>query len=72
MITPMILLNVVYTVVDAFVNPKYEVLQYIEKQAFTNNEMGFAAALSWIYFLLILVILGVIVGLLSKRIQYLD
>lgn len=72
MITPMILVNVVYTVVDAFTNPKYQILEYIQEQAFSENEMGFASALSWIYFVIILVLLGIITGVLSRRIHYLD
>lgn len=72
MITPMILVNVIYTVVDAFTNPKYQILEYIQEQAFSENEMGFASALSWIYFVIILVLLGIITGVLSRRIHYLD
>lgn len=72
MLTPMILVNIVYTVVDSFTNPQYKVLDYIQNQAFNLNRMGFAAALSWLYFVIVLVILGVIWLMISKRIKYLD
>ncbi|MDR1892143.1 MAG: sugar ABC transporter permease [Oscillospiraceae bacterium] len=72
MITPMILVNVVYTVVDSFSNPKYGILDYIDSQAFSSNQIGFASALSWIYFLIVIVFLGAVCGILAKRITYLD
>lgn len=37
MLTPMILVNIVYTIIDSFTNPKYEVLQYILDNSFTNS-----------------------------------
>lgn len=72
MLTPMILVNVIYTIVDSFANPKYSVLTYISNMAFESNKFGLSAAFSWIYFLVILAIIGIIWGLIAKRIQYLD
>lgn len=72
MITPMVLVNIVYTIVDSFTNPKYQILSYVEKNAFSNNELGYASALSWIYFIIVLVIIGVLWKLMAKRISYLD
>lgn len=72
MITPMVLVNIVYTIVDSFTNPKYQILSYVEKNAFSNNELGYASALSWIYFIVVLVIIGVLWKLMAKRISYLD
>lgn len=73
MLTPMILVNIVYTIIDSFTNPKYEVLQYILDNSFTNSRgIGYSCAMSWMFFLIIVICLGIICGLLSKRIQYLD
>ena len=72
MLTPMILVNMVYTVVDSFINPKYGILNLIQSQAFSNNQIGYASALSWIYFLLVLVLLGFIWLSFGRRVQYLD
>ena len=69
-LTPMILVTVVYTIVDTFTNPEYKVLTYIQTNAFDNNKLGYASALSWIYFLIILVVLGAVFGIISKRVQY--
>lgn len=72
MITPMVLVNIVYTIVDSFTNPKYKILSYVEENAFSNNQLGYASALSWVYFIIVLVIIGVLWKLMSKRINYLD
>ena len=73
MLTPMILVNIVYTIIDSFANPKYEVLNYIQTTAFTHKDgYGYASALAWVYFVIILVVLGLICGIVVKRIQYLD
>ena len=72
-LTPMILVNIVYTIIDSFTNPKYEILQYILDNSFTHSRgIGYACAMSWMFFVIILLCLGIICGILSKRIQYLD
>ncbi|MBQ5841129.1 MAG: sugar ABC transporter permease [Clostridia bacterium] len=72
MITPMILVNVVYTIVDSFTNPQYGILEYIQEQAFSNSQIGFASALSWIYFIFVGTLLALVTFIISKRIHYLD
>ena len=69
-LTPMILVSVVYTVVDSFTNPEYQLLSYIQTNAFDDNKLGYASALSWVYFLIIAVVLSVIFTIVGKRIQY--
>lgn len=72
-LTPMILVNIVYTIIDSFTNPKYEILQYILDNSFTHSRgIGYACAMSWMFFVIILLCLGIICGILSKHIQYLD
>ena len=72
MLTPMIFVNIIYTIIDTFTNPIYGVLDYIQSMAFARGRMGFASALSWIYFFIIIVVLGVVSLIISKRINYLD
>ncbi len=71
-ITPMIFVNFVYTVIDSFTNPLYGIMTYIQTQAFGYNRLGFGAALSWIYFLIILVMLGLVTFVMRKRMTYLE
>jgi ABC-type sugar transport system permease subunit len=72
MLSPMILVNVVYTVIDTFTNPTYGIMDFIETQAFNSGKLGYAAALSWIYFLIVIVVLAITAGIISRRVNYLE
>ena len=70
MISPMILVNAVYTVIDSFTSDS-AVMQYIE-QARIKLEYGDAisTAMSWIYFLVVIGILGLVAAVLSAYVFY--
>ncbi|AZN42456.1 carbohydrate ABC transporter permease [Paenibacillus albus] len=57
LMTPIILLNLVYTCVDSFTDINNRMMVYIKDTAFTKIEMGYSSALGWIYFLFIFVLL---------------
>ncbi|MCQ2537912.1 MAG: sugar ABC transporter permease [Lachnospiraceae bacterium] len=65
MISPMMLLNLVYTVVDSFTSSENTLLQYIRTYGFANAEFSYAAALAWIYFAFILLLVGIIFGVMK-------
>ena len=72
MISPMILVNAVYTVIDAFTNEN-AVMSYISTVSASNNaaeSVAIRSAMSWIYFLLVIAILGVLVAVLSAYTFY--
>ena len=71
MISPMILVNAVYTVIDSF-TAENAVMKYINSIATEIPNMGSAisAAMSWIYFLMVIAILGVLVAVLSAYTFY--
>jgi ABC-type sugar transport system permease subunit len=72
MITPMIFVNIIYTVIDTFTRPSYGIMKYINDTAFLYNNIGKSAALSFIYTIVVLIMLGIITLIISKRIQYID
>lgn len=72
MITPMILVNTVYTIVDSFTNPSYGMLKYVQTQMFSLNRMGYASAVSWVYFVIILAVLLCVFKVTAKRITYIN
>ncbi len=72
MLLPSLLVCTVYTIISTFTNPIYGVMDYIESKAFSNAQLGYASALSWIYFIIIIVVLGVVSGIISKRVTYQD
>lgn len=72
MISPLILVNSVYTVVDLFTNDKNEMMTEIKRTIFTEIDYGYGSAMAWIYFLCIAVILAVVGGVISKHVFYYD
>lgn len=58
---PYILVNLIYTVVDHFVSYDNEVMQYIINTAYKDYKYSYAAAMCWIYFVIIVATLGVLV-----------
>ncbi len=66
MISPMMLLNIIYTLVDSFTSIDNNLLQYIRTYGFANNEFSYAAAMSWIYFLFIALVVAVVFGIMKK------
>jgi ABC-type sugar transport system permease subunit len=72
MVSPLILVNVVYSVIDSFTKPTNTVMQTINRLAFTNLDFGGSAALSLSYFLLVILMLGIVMALIGKRVFYYD
>jgi ABC-type sugar transport system permease subunit len=68
MISPMILVNAVYTVIDSFTTNSNTVMSFISKTYNTQKELS--AAMSWIYFSLIILIIAVVAGICSAFVFY--
>ncbi len=61
MITPNILLNLVYTVIDSFSDSQNHLLKYVNDVSFSNRyEFEYAAAMAWLFFLWIMVLIAII------------
>lgn len=69
MISPMILLNLIFTVIDAFTDYNNVVMNYINSKQITM-EFEYSAALSWLYFIMVLVVVGVIYAIVNKKVEY--
>lgn len=72
MVSPLILVNVVYTIIDSFTNPTNSMMQKIHDVAFATSNYGLSAAMSWLYFLVVLLIMGIVVLAISKKLFYYD
>lgn len=70
MMTPLILTNTVYSIIDSFSNNPINVL--ISQTAFRTFDFGLSAAMSWVYFLVVTIILAVSAGLISRKVFYYD
>lgn len=65
MIAPMILVNIVYTIIDTFTDSANVVMDQITT-VFRDQQYSRAAAMSWVYFLIIGVILGVVLFISAR------
>lgn len=70
MISSLLLVNIVYTVVDFFTRTDSELMELISEKFYENY--GRTAAMSWVYFVIIIAVLGIISLILSKRVYYYD
>lgn len=69
MISPILLLNVVYTIVDSFLDISNPILTYIKKVSFDSLQFEYGAALGWIYFILILLIIGIVFSVFKNYVM---
>lgn len=70
MISPMILVNTIYTVIDSFTSSKNQVMTYINDIYSTSGGNVRSAAMSWIYFILVIAVIGIVAAVLSTYIFY--
>ena len=66
MILPMVFMTFIYTVIDSFTATTNKTITLTQDIAFSNSNFGLSAAMSWIYFILIIVLLGVLTLILKK------
>ncbi len=75
MISPMILVNTIYTVIDSFTSESNQVMQYINR-VYNNqgtmvaNARELSSAMSWMYFLIVLILIGAVSLLVSAFVFY--
>jgi ABC-type sugar transport system permease subunit len=71
-ISPVILANSIYTIIDSFTDYNNDVIRTINEYAFKNLRYGYACATAWIYFVLIAVILVIVYLLVFKKVFYMS
>ena len=69
MISPMILVNAVYSVINAFTRTTNPAMSYIDSY-FNNAAQHEATAMSWIYFIVVILIIAVVTGIVSTFLFY--
>lgn len=69
-VSPYILVNIIYTAIDHFINYDNGVMKYILEIAFTDFNYSYASALSWIYFAVIIAALAAFIFLASLFIPF--
>lgn len=70
MVSPMILVNTIYTIIDAFTSSDNQVMAYIARVYDQADGNVLSSAMSWMYFLLVILIIAAVSGLLSAFVFY--
>ena len=70
MISPMILVNAVYTIIDSFTTESNTVMSYISNITAPSNTTEISTAMSWMYFLIVVLILAAVAGIMSMYVFY--
>ena len=70
MISPMILVNAVYTVIDSFTTESNSVMSYISSVYSKQDGNVISSAMAWIYFLIVILIVAVIASVISAFVFY--
>jgi len=69
MISPMILVNAVYTIIDSFTAGSNKVISYIAGE-YSGSAGVLSSAMSWIYFTVVILIIAAFAGIFSSFIFY--
>ena len=69
MISPMILVNGIYTIIDSFTRQNNTVMKYIDGIYDTENQ-SLATAEYWVYFMIVFLIVAAFAGLVSAYVFY--
>lgn len=59
MVSPLIIVNLIYTVINTFTSSDNEIMSLIQRTIFTQVEFGFGSAMAWVYLVGVAIMLGV-------------
>lgn len=71
MISPMIMVNIVYSIIDNFTDVSNPLIERIRTTA-SGMDLSYSATMSWIYFAFIVVVLAVVYFLVNRHVFYLN
>ena len=69
MITPILLVTIVYTIVDSFADSSNQIIEYISKVMFGKSDFEYAATMGWLYFTVIIIFVAVAYVCLTPAIR---
>ena len=70
MISPMILVNAIYTIIDSFTSDSNAVMKLIDQVYAQPNGNVLSSAMAWMYFLIVILILAAVAGIMSAFVFY--
>ncbi|MCK9221056.1 MAG: sugar ABC transporter permease [Limnochordia bacterium] len=71
MVSPIILVNIIYSIVDSFTDVFNQMIDFIKNIAFTGQfRLGLAAAFGWVYFVVIFLLILIVLASSRKWVFY--
>lgn len=70
MISSLFLVNWIYTIIDFFMKTDNQIIDKIRTQMVSYMNYGFASAMAWIYFGVVIVFIGLSAAILSRVVYY--
>jgi ABC-type sugar transport system permease subunit len=70
MVSPMILVNAIYTIIDSFTAETNTVMRFISRVYEQAEGNVISSAMSWMYFLIVILIVAIIAGIMSAFVFY--
>jgi ABC-type sugar transport system permease subunit len=70
MMSPIVLANVVYSIIDSFLSPANALVMYIRDTAFAGAGFGIGTAMGVMYFAAVTIALALVVWILSRWVFY--
>ncbi len=72
MVSSLFLVNWIYTIIDFCMRSDNQIIEKVSKTMIANLNYGFASAMAWAYFGIVIVIIGVSAFIISKVVYYYD
>lgn len=66
MVSPLLLVNIIYTIIDFFMKSDNEVMEKINETMVIQLDYGFSSAMAWIYFIVAIAMIGICSLIVSK------
>ena len=70
MVSSLFLVNWIYTIIDFCMRSDNKVIDKIQDTMKMNLDYDFASAMSWVYFLIVIAIVGISSLIISRRVYY--
>ncbi len=70
MVSPVILVNLIYTIIDFFTRTDSEMMTKITDTMIVRMDYGFSSAMAWSYFVAVILIIAIFSGIISKWVYY--
>src|SRR5574344_1704626 len=70
MVSPLLLVCWIYTIIDFFMKTDNQIMEKINDMMIIQLNYGYSSALAWIYFLVVMVLIGISSFIISKVVYY--